>query len=303
VVECLSFHANYKCRHSGACCRTSWNLPFTPEERGRVERLRLVSRPFDGRLTPDGVSFAARRDDGACVFLEDTSLCAIHRAAGPDALPETCRMFPRIVRHDAIGTRLSLSHYCPTAAAMLFEDVGPAAIVEAPAALTHVGPFDGLDAREAWPPLLRDGVLMDVESYRLWETRGVALLTPERTTAEALNALETVTTAVAAWQPGSGPLRDAVDSAFAAAPHAGDSRTAPACDRAVGRWLAARLFGNWIAYQGRGLATIVAYLRACLDIFTIEHARDGNALEALRRSDYLIVHEADAQELARRLER
>ena len=53
-------------------------------------------------------------------------------------------------------------------------------------------------------------------------------------------------------------------------------------DTAVKRWLAARLFGTWIAYQGNGLATIVRYLRACLDIFDVELARDGNA--AARRS-------------------
>ena len=63
-------------------------------------------------------------------------------------------------------------------------------------------------------------------------------------------------------------------------------------DRAVKRWLAARLFGNWIAYQGDGLPAIVRYLRDCLATVTTELARDGNPLEAVRRSDLLIVHKA-----------
>jgi hypothetical protein len=74
----------------------------------------------------------------------------------------------------------------------------------------------------------------------------------------------------------------------------------------VNRWLAARLFGTWIAYQGTGVATIVRYLRAALDVLVVELTRtpsDGrperlDVLEALRRSDYLLVHLADSQRLA-----
>jgi hypothetical protein len=67
---------------------------------------------------------------------------------------------------------------------------------------------------------------------------------------------------------------------------------------ALKRWLAARLFGAWIAYQGDGLETTVRYLRACLDTFTRELARGDNPLEAIRRSDLHLVHESDSQQLA-----
>jgi hypothetical protein len=50
--------------------------------------------------------------------------------------------------------------------------------------------------------------------------------------------------------------------------------------------------GNWIAYQADGLEAIVRYLRGCLGIFAAEFARDGNPLEAIRRSDLQIVHKA-----------
>ena len=69
-------------------------------------------------------------------------------------------------------------------------------------------------------------------------------------------------------------------------------------DPAVKRWLAARLFGTWISYQGNGLMTIVRYLRTCLDIFDVELARDHKPLEAIRRADHSIVHEASSQQLA-----
>ena len=64
------------------------------------------------------------------------------------------------------------------------------------------------------------------------------------------------------------------------------------------RWLAARAFGSWIAYQGNGLRTIVRYLRACLNAFEVELARDHTPLEAIRRADLLIVHESSSQQLA-----
>src|SRR5215471_11691864 len=181
MIWCLDYHAPYQCRHAGACCRAGWPIPFE-----------------DGTV-------AARSAGGACTFLDETARrCSIHRAHGLQALPLTCRMFPRIVLHDARGTFVSLSHFCPTAASLLFDARGDAAIVEAPPALGNVGALDGLDARGEWPPLLRPGVLMDPGSYGAWERCAVTALTrgasPPR---QALAELASITTAIAAWTPGS----------------------------------------------------------------------------------------------------
>jgi Fe-S-cluster containining protein len=286
----LSFHAAYRCRHSGACCRAGWTIPFDHGERETVQALRLSV----GSVTGDGI--AARHDDGTCTFFDGGShLCAIHRAAGQAALPLSCRMFPRLVLHDARGTFISLSHFCPTAAGLLFDHAGswaPAKIVDAPSALTDVGPLDGLDARDAWPPLLRPGVLMDLDSYGAWERLGIELLTREGIAADgSLDALAAITARIASWSPGAAtPLLDAVREAFGRLTP--PAVTLAAHEPAVKRWLAARLFGNWIAYQGDGLEAIVRYLRGCLAIFATELARDGRALDAVRRSDLLIVHKA-----------
>ena len=204
-------------------------------------------------------------------------------------------MFPRVVLHDRRGTLISLSHFCPTAAGLLFETGNswpPADIVDAPSTLTDVGPLDGLDAREAWPPLLRPGVMMDLESYAAWERLGVEVLTREGVAPDvSLNVLASATGRIAAWSPDeTRPLLPAVRDAFStlAPPTAILDRHEPA----LKRWLAARLFGNWIAYQGDGLQAIVRYLRGCLATFTTELARDGSPLEAIRRSDLQIVHKA-----------
>jgi Fe-S-cluster containining protein len=295
VATCLSFHAAYRCRQSGACCGAGWTIPFDAAERDRVHALRLPS----GSLTaaPDGQTFADHDADGTCTFLDrDSHLCAIHHAGGQAALPVSCRMFPRLVLHDARGTLISLSHFCPTAAGLLFESGSswpPAGIVTAPPALSDVGPLDGLDARDAWPPLLRPGVMMDPESYAAWERLGVEVLTREGIGPDTgLEALATATSRLVSWPPGSGtPLLHAVHDAFGMlAPP--PTSVLGVRERAVKRWLAARLFGNWIAYQGDGLDAILRYLRGCLSTYSTELARDDRPLEAIRRSDLMIVHKA-----------
>ncbi len=245
----------------------------------------------------DGATVALGHANGTCTFFEDdTHLCAIHHAGGHSALPVSCRMFPRVVLHDGRGTLISLSHFCPTAAGLLFESGDswpPVGIVDAPPALIDVGPLDGLDARGVWPPLLRPGVMTDLESYAAWERHGVELLTREGIAPDiSLDALAAATDRIAAWSPGSAaPLLHIVRDAFGMlAPP--PTAVLDAHDPALKRWLAARLFGNWIAYQGDGLQAIVRYLRSCLATFTTELARDGSPLEAIRRSDLLIVHKA-----------
>ena len=269
-------------------------------------------------------------------------------------------MFPRVALRDARRWTVTLSHFCPTAASLLFEDDEDVQIVDAPASLIDVGPLDGLDAADVIPPLLRDGVLMDLDSFSEWESQAIRVLTARRCTPDAsLSQLERLTDELARWSPGDGDLIERVRAVFQfggeRVPRDGERpirgaglhgnpangerglrdgdrpiltaglhgspangqrplsdgerpirsaglQACPADDgaesRAVQRWLAAHLFGNWIAYQGRGLRTIVRYLRACLDVFRIELARDGDALQAIRRSDYLIVHESDSQQLA-----
>jgi hypothetical protein len=263
---CLNIHAPYRCRHAGACCRASWTIPFE-----------------DGTI-------AARDAHGACTFLDGTSgLCFIHRAGGIHTLPVTCRMFPRVVLQDGRGTFISLSHFCPTAASLLFEPSDDVAIVAAPPALADIGVLDGLDAREAWPPLLRPGVLMDLDSYGAWERRALTVLTRSGPTPrDALAALADVTARIATWTPGSGALLDEVHAGFDAL--GADVADAGRDRAAVKRWLAARLFGAWIAYQGDGLAATIAYLRSCLDTFERELEADGTVLDAIRRSDLRIVH-------------
>jgi hypothetical protein len=287
MIRCLSFHTAYRCRHAGACCRAGWTIPFDEAEAARVHTLSLTQ----GSIVhgADGSKIAARSDSGACAFFDKHNLCAIQRVGGHDALPVSCRMFPRSVLIDARGTFVSLSHFCPTAAALLFEPGPPAAIVDAPPSLVNVGALDGLDARGAWPPLLRDGVLMDLDSYDAWERHGVELLTREGVAPDrALAALDRASARIAAWTPGEEPLGHRVQDAFATAAPPTDELSRD--DLAVKRWLAARLFACWVAYQQDGLAAIVGYLHSCFRMFGDARACGDNALEAIRRTDLRVMH-------------
>ena len=123
-VRALSIHADYRCRHAGACCTSAWDIPVEP---GTEERLRaglptgaVGLRPIAG--LPHGARVVLRTDSrGRCAFLEGGPahhLCAVHREMGEEALPSACRHFPRVVTLSPLGVSVTLSHYCPTAAGM-----------------------------------------------------------------------------------------------------------------------------------------------------------------------------------------
>jgi len=156
-VYALSIHADYRCRHSGACCSADWDVPIElPVYRALKEAVdggRLQPQASARHLSPfivepdlpeDAAAMLERTDIGECVFLErGTKLCIIHRDLGEPALPATCRYFPRLAVRDDRGTFITLSHFCPTAASMLFRDDCPLAITSGP----HVfppGEYEGL---------------------------------------------------------------------------------------------------------------------------------------------------------------
>ena len=200
-------------------------------------------------------------------------------------------------------------------------------------------PVEGLDAREALPPLLRPDVLMDLDSYGTWEASAVSTFSSVGNAFEALRVVANATDELRTWAPGSASLDTAVADAFSSAP---GSRQGPpswsaegihlarslnrgivsldgaadpggfadnaAAQRVIANYLAARAFGNWIAYQGRGLRTIVTWLRACHDIVCLIAVRTAadqgrqvtipDVIEAIRQSDYVMLHTIDTQDFA-----
>ena len=399
-IYALSIHADYACRHSGACCTSGWPIPV---ERRTLERLskRIATgritvpdarhelrdgvrreksddfRPAPGSvMTPSdaGHAFirvaeapdeppvvAAVRADGACAFYErDSGLCAIHRQAGPSLLPVACRQFPRVSLLDARGLFVTLSHYCPTAAGLLFLDDRPLRIVEAPPAFPRDFDYDPLDARDALPPLLCRDVLLDLGTFGRWEREVVAIFArDDLTVEEALGIVASFTETLRAWNPGAADLGAYFEEALENTRLESRSTQVPATFDVtqdfspvhhyrlvlgaipdalrpvvaldgledacaawvepswtafagpVRRYLAAKSFGSWLAYQGYGLRTIVLSLAVALSTLkvnaAIECAKRASPLDretltaAIRRTDEMLLHLASREQLARAL--
>jgi Fe-S-cluster containining protein len=296
---CLTVHAPYACRHSGACCRADWPIPVEPDVRRAIEIRGIRSR--SGRTGPvfaaDPASSAgvvtARTADGQCVFFEPDHgrLCAIHRVAGAALLPSACRHFPRVALRDPRGTFVTLSHFCPAAASLLLEPAD-LAIIEAPASLCPAGALEGFDATAVMPPLLRPGLLTDLDGYATWERLGIATLNRGELRVEhALDVIAQATRGSCDWRPGATTLSEHVARAFArhnASPSAAGRPRA--FDRPARAFLAAHLFANWIAYQGTGLADVVLYLQDALALLMREMAERGSLIEAVRATDLRLRH-------------
>ena len=306
-VHVLRFHSGYRCRHAGVCCKSGWTIPVeaplyrTLQSAIAWGHLRLETdshapelfEPAEG--LPHGEPAVLRRKtDGSCVFFEPQrgNLCAIQRQMGHDRLPSACRHFPRVVVLDPRGTFITLSHVCPTAARMLIAG-GPADVVTDAIGFDEHTLWEGLDARDALPPLLRPGVLWDWEAWDFWERAIPGRLAASRSPEQALIALEASVRSIAGWRPGGESLLDVVGSALDAQPshsvtaleslqlleldrlvrdavpadlrrHLNDDPLSSAqldmpgwdaWQAVVGRYLAARAFAGWVGYHGSGLLT------------------------------------------------
>jgi hypothetical protein len=241
-----------------------------------------------------------------------------------------------------------LSHFCPTAASMLFRDDCSLTVVARPHAFPP-GDYEGLIVTgDDLPPLLSPTMLMDSPGYSAWERHMVTRCSELDRSPEAVVATLTRDARVLrGWRPGGITLVDAVrglpgnpaneepPSTFDTSlylytqvmravpddlrpqPDEEDLGSAfvrhvvpawPEFYRPLNRYLAAKAFASWTAYQGRGVMTIVRGLEAALAVVRIESARQcrsaGRGLdtdllrEAFRSADFILNHLAVGEDLA-----
>lgn len=333
MTRVLSIHADYGCRNTGVCCSSGWDVPVEPHVEEGLRRaldegaLRASegAPPFR-RVSglPHGARVVFRSDgQGRCVFLEAGArpLCAVHRQLGPGHLASACRDFPRVVLLSPLSTSITLSHYCPTAAALLFRQPCDLAVVEDPPAFPKTWPYEGLDARESFSPLLRPEVLMGWAAYERWEAHSVAVLgAGDRSPEESLALLAAQAEAARRWRSSDGPFDTHLESILDTEPAVDDPTVSPSSDRRawdfaarcvpashpcpepppeggaapqvwgegatpVRRWLAARAFASWVALQGEGLRSTVSALHLALAVLRAERARAARKGEdALREA-------------------
>ena len=271
---------------------------------------RWAASAHRGALTlgahSDGGAILARTAGGACIFFdsENGRLCAVHRELGEPMLPSACRQFPRVTLTDPRGRWITLSHFCPTAAALLFSPA-PVTIVAAPASIALDGGAEGLDATVTLPPLLRPGMLMDWDGYRAWERGAIDVLCTGGASADdAVASLESKTLAVQDWSPGDETLAACVTRGFGGTFDL-NRPTEPACEGAdyalalaavpegltipfpspvesidvgrieliwsefeavVRRYLAARLFACWWPYLGLDLRGVLRAIQVHVSV-------------------------------------
>lgn len=351
-VRCLSFHADYACQNSGVCCSTAWEIAV--EERVELDLIPRLASP-SARLPhgsdgfrpmvdpPNGCKSRLRKHEpsGSCWFHDaEARRCAVHRAFGEELLPSACRQFPRVCILEPGLVSVSLSHYCPTAAAMLFRESADFEIVVEAPAFSETWPFEGLDAREAYPPFLREGVLLGFDGLRAFEESAVKALRGGDVCL-AMARIEAAVESIRGWSPERGPLSDLIRSSFAEAEKifpAGSKSVDPRpvllsslieqapknpgfpdftpetphlsaeMDLVLRRYLAARLIAGWIMFQADDLRTVVKYLRLCLNTVLLfesgrgRQERDADRWkEAIRSADLWVVHYCDPDLLARNL--
>jgi hypothetical protein len=215
-----------------------------------------------------------------------------------------------------------LSHYCPTAAALLdAETSGEPAIAINPPRFPVSGEYIGLDARRAWPPLVRRNLLMDWDAWWECERLAVDLLLSDLDAdpSIALTRLRTAVDDLRRWSPANGPLgarvADAFDRARQSAP--APVRANPALvdaaiaaipndirpprfpghvetsNRAAHRFLAAHAFANWAIHSERGLSAWIASIDAAAALL------DAGA--GVRQADLILRHFADHERLIHEL--
>jgi hypothetical protein len=336
-------HAGYRCRHAGVCCHEDWIVPVEAALYERLGRALAAGhlrpeRSTEPYFSPTSAMTAAEpavlsRVGGACAFFEPGrgGLCAIHRTFGHAALPSACQHFPRVVTIDPRGVFVSLSHVCPTAAASLHQPhAEPFAVVHGGDVVTPGMSWAGLDARDALPPQVNDRALWDWDALSAWE-RGVLARLRAGAPEAALCAIGDAARRVASWSTATGPLRDAVESAFDEAPgDAGfdvdverldalarasavaaarepaaptgsnpplDESSWTAVSRAVARYLAARTLANAVAYHASSALVLSRWLDTAYAVLRTEAGRHAAAAGRPLDAALLAAAAADADRL------
>ncbi len=105
----------WSCHSCGYCCR-HLVVHVSPQEREQIDQQGWSKKLGVVPYVKTGRSWALnKRDDGACVFLDEHTRCKIHSELGQENKPLACRMFPFSVRPVVNGWQASLRFDCPSA--------------------------------------------------------------------------------------------------------------------------------------------------------------------------------------------
>lgn len=328
-VFALNAHARYACRHSGACCSAGWAIPVEAPQRAVLRRDLLlpmangacefhdgdahrcrVQRDFGEALLPRSCYHFPRRAliDDRGVFVSLSHFCPtaaemlvttgdpLRTVVNPPAFPgerdydglDGRGAWPPLVKADLLfdlDGYTQWEQHVLTTLSTRGETVGGALrhLAADAECLRGWTPDDGSladfvarlarrdwpadDARAAW---WRYRAFRDLDTYeRLLDCVPAGLERPRLTAADR-----------EAWATSPRPLPADV----------------------FRRYVGARAFGTWAAYEAFGIRTLIAELVVAECVLGVEavrarqHAADGavgQAIAAVRAADWLLVHLVD----------
>ena len=117
---------------AGACpdtCCAGWQIVIDEDS---LEKYGEVEGSFGNRLrnSIDWMEGCFYQYDRRCAFLNEADLCDIYSELGPEALCDTCRLYPRHVEEYEGVREWSISLSCPIAARMLLTWQGEVPLLE-----------------------------------------------------------------------------------------------------------------------------------------------------------------------------
>ena len=290
------------------CCTSGWPIPVERHSVSLIEETiarKVIPLRVEPWLVPSGESpddvagLLSVRENGHCIFFEAGEPgCSIHSVK-----PAACVHFPYVCLIDQRGVHVTLSHYCPTAAALLFEHGDPIAIVEGPAPVAGDS-VEGLDARDSLPPVSGDGArLMSWDELDAWQRDQVAnaqMAEFQSNDVERFNRARGAVPAPWTWPEAPPDVEGLWWSLVAPKWHFFND--------ALTRYAAAKAFASWSLYMGNGMEAAAESAQIAASVLRVEAARQcgwfGRELdrelltEAIRQADLLLVHYADPQLLA-----
>lgn len=336
IVYALNAHAGYRCRRSGACCTAGWTIPVEPHLRPLIGRTWLepdtdgacprfdratgqcsVQRDHGEAALPVSCHQFPRRalvdDRGISVTLSHycpTAATMLLDSAVPLTVVARPPGFPPDRAYEGLDAR---GEWPPLLRPDVLFDTGSYARWEAFMVET-------LGASTAAPGAAIDALAAVAEHLRRWNIHDGPL---DAWTARVLSGAEPLYPGIHRERYGPYRAQAAFRRVADAVPDGLSRPDLPAdCDASDHQWVApawealaprlnrylgARAFASWTAYQGRGVRTQIAELMATAAVLRIECVRAASAagrlldpkmvLEAVRATDLLLVHLADRDRL------
>jgi hypothetical protein len=341
-VFALNAHASYACRHSGACCTAGWTIPVEPHARALLQVDWLTPDDSGGCPQYDRSSARCRvhRDHGEATlprschhfprralidrrgtFVTLSHFCPTAASLlidfdGPLDIVEGPQAFPPGREYDGLDAR---GEWLPLLRERVLFDAESYSAWER-YLVRSIASFDG-DTTSAL-----NQVACDADRLRAWRAADMPLIDwtmavvdtrqghgrPTVTDVRAAAAHYAPYGGTVAYrhvcrciQPGlPGPtLTDDIDDAD----HAWVAPVWPSLAPFARRYVAAKAFGSWTAYQSRGVRAQIAELHVVASVLRVECARavqrmqrplDRDVLmEAIRASDLLLMHLSDRDAL------